>query len=108
VFAVALLLVGCTSSKTAASDVSITGCVASASGGRPVANGTIDNHSSKTSAYAIEVKFYDSSGNNVSEGPSSVASVAAGGTAIYHAEGLSDAKGPLTCKLGTVTRTESP
>ena len=104
---VAPLLAGC-SSKSAAKDVAITDCVASPTAGRPTADGAIVNHTSKASTYVIDVNFYDSSGNKVSEGGASVGKVEAGATATFHAEGLSNAKGPLTCKLATVDRTVAP
>src|SRR5436190_2150337 len=62
------LIVGCTSSKTAAKDVKITACKSSPTGDHPTAQGTIKNNSSKSSAYLIHVKFKDSSGNGVGDG----------------------------------------
>ena len=54
--------VSCSSSKSARKDVKITACRADAGGGKPTASGTIVNHSSKTSAYTVHVKFKDPSG----------------------------------------------
>jgi hypothetical protein len=102
------LLAGCTSSATASKDVKITSCTADPGGGRPTADGTIDNHSSKASTYAANVNFYDGSGNKVSSGAASVGKVEPGATATFHLQGVTSAKGPLTCKVGTVTRTEAP
>jgi hypothetical protein len=105
----AALLVGasCTSSKAARNDVTITSCRADPGGGRPTASGTILNHSSKTSRYTIHVKFYDSSGNAVGDGLSAVASVDADQTAKWDTTGTLNAKGPVTCKLESVTRNQS-
>ena len=61
--------------EIARKDVKITSCKADAGGGKPTATGTIVNHSSKTSAYTVHVKFKDSSGNSVGDGVSLVASV---------------------------------
>ncbi len=102
------LLAGCSSSKSAAKDVSITACTASASGGRPTADGTVDNHTSKASTYALAISFYDSSGNRVSQGGATLGKVESGSTSTFTAQGLSDAKGPLTCKVSSVTRTVAP
>jgi hypothetical protein len=101
-------LVSCTSSKTAEKDVSVQRCAADPGGGKPTVSGVITNHSSKASTYAIHVEFDDSSGNRVSDGVAAVGRVDAGGKAQWHATGAQDAKGPLKCTLGTVTRTEAP
>jgi hypothetical protein len=102
------LLAACSSNKKAEQDISITACRADAGGGRPTADGTIINHSSKASTYVVDVKFYDSANNQVSEGGATVGKVLPAATSIFHAEGLSGAKGPLTCKLGNVARTVAP
>jgi len=106
---VACLVTGasCSSSKSARNDVKISACKADPGGGKPAAAGTIVNHSSKTSAYAVHVKFYDSSGNAVGDGLSAVASVDPNTTARWDTKGSLDAKGPVTCKIDSVTRTES-
>jgi hypothetical protein len=97
----------CTSSKSAKKDVTIVKCQADPGGGKPTASGTIVNHSSKTSRYTVHVKFYDSSGNAVGDGISAVGSVDADETAKWDATGSLDAKGPVTCKLDSVTRNQS-
>ena len=102
------VLGGCTSSKSAAKDVRITACKASPTGGHPTADGRIVNHSSKPSLYTIHVKFTDSSGNGVGDGVAAVAKVDPGTTAKWHATGTLNAKGPLTCKLSSVTRNAVP
>jgi hypothetical protein len=100
---------GCSSNKkNASADVTITRCDADPSGGRPTADGQITNHSSKSSAYAFRVTFTDSSGNKVSDGAASVGKVDAGGTATWHADGVANANGPLTCKATNVVRTAVP
>jgi len=98
---------GCSESKSARKDVTIAKCEADAGGGKPTASGTIVNHSDKTSRYAVHVKFYDSSGNAVGDGISTVASVDPDETAKWDAKGTVDAKGPVTCKLDDVTRNQS-
>jgi hypothetical protein len=105
---VAPLLTGCTSSKSAEKDVALTNCVASPTGGRPTAVGAIVNHTSKASTYLVDVNFIDLSGNKVSAGAATVGKVEAGATATFHVDGLTDAKGPLSCKIGNVTRTIAP
>jgi hypothetical protein len=103
-----LALLGGCSSKAAAQDVTVTACQADPAGGRPAADGTIVNHSSKASTYVIDIIFYDSSGNRASEGGATVGKVEPGATATFHAGGLASAKGPLTCKVASVTRTVAP
>jgi hypothetical protein len=103
---VAALLAGCAaSSKTAAKDVTITSCKASPTGGHPSAQGAIRNKSSKSSAYVIHVKFKDASGNGVGDGVAAVAKVDPGTAAKWKLTGTLNAKGPVTCKVSTVTRT---
>jgi hypothetical protein len=99
---------GCKSTASALKDVAVTGCNADPGGGRPTADGTVDNHTSKASTYAIDINFYDSSGNRVTEGGATLGKVEAGATATFSAHGLNDATGPLTCKVGAVTRTIAP
>jgi hypothetical protein len=54
------------------------------------------------------VKFTDPAGNGVGDGLAAVASVDAGATANWHADGSFDAKGPLKCVLSSVTRNAAP
>lgn len=102
------VLAGCTSSKTASKDVTITSCKGSPTGGHPTAQGAIRNHSSKSSGYLIHVKFKDSSGNGVGDGVATVAKVDPGTTAQWHLTGTLNAKGAVNCELGSVTRTAVP
>jgi hypothetical protein len=102
-----LTFAGCSSSKSAKKDVKITACTASPGGGKPTAHGTIVNHSSKTSAYTVHVKFKDSSGNSVGDGVSVVASVGPNATAKWDTKSDLNAKGPVTCELDSVTRNVS-
>lgn len=105
---ISALAVGCsTSGSTAAKDVTITACTASPTGGHPTATGEILNHSSKSSLYTIHVKFTDSSGNGVGDGVAAVAKVDPGTTAKWTASGTVNAKGPVKCKLSSVTRNVS-
>ena len=104
-----MALAGCSASgSTAAKDVTITACMSSPAGDHPTATGRILNHSSKASIYTIHVKFSDSAGNGVGDGFAAVANVDAGTTADWHANGTFNAKGPLKCKLSSVTRNLSP
>ena len=102
------LVAGCTSSKTAAKDVSITSCKASPTGGHPTVAGGILNHSSKSSAYTIHVKFKDSSGNGVGDGVAVVAKVDPNTSAKWDATGTVNAKGPVKCELSSVKRAAVP
>ncbi len=104
----AVVLAGCSPSASAKKDVTITACTASPTGGHPTASGGIVNHSSKSSLYTIHVKFTDSSGNGVGDGVAAVAKVDAETTARWRANGSLDAKGPLKCKLSSVTRNAVP
>jgi hypothetical protein len=100
---------GCSASgSTAAKDVTVIACTASPTGGHPTAAGRIVNHSSKSSAYTIHVKFSDSAGNSVGDGLAVVAKVGAGATANWHADGSFNARGTLKCALSSVTRNLSP
>ena len=105
---VALALAGCSSSAAARKDVTITACTPSPTGGHPTAAGRIVNHSSKSSLYTIHVKFTDSAGNSVGDGLAAVAKVDPGTAAKWHADGTLNAKGPLKCKLSSVTRGAVP
>ena len=106
--ALVAVITGCAAGASAAKDVTLTGCQSSPSGGHPVATGRIDNHSGKSSAYAISVTFADAAGNRVSEGGAAVAKVGSGATATWHATGVATAKGPLHCTVANVTRTVAP
>jgi hypothetical protein len=105
-----MALAACSSSAKSAAkkDVTITACTSSPTGGHPTATGNIVNHSSKASLYTIHVKFTDSSGNGVGDGVAAVAKVDPGTSATWHANGALNAKGPLTCKLSSVTRNAVP
>jgi hypothetical protein len=102
-----LAAASCSESKSARKDVTISSCRADPDGGKPSAAGTIVNHSDKTSRYAVHVKFYDSSGNAVGDGLSTVASVDPDETAKWDTRGTLNAKGPVRCELETVTRNQS-
>jgi hypothetical protein len=100
---------GCTAAgSSAAKDVTVTACTPDPAGGHPVATGQIKNSSSKASSYIIHVKFVDAAGNGVGDGLATVGSVNAGGTATWRAVGTQSARGPLTCRLASVTRTVAP
>jgi hypothetical protein len=107
---VSVTLLGACSSddKNAADDVSVSSCKADPGGGRPSADGNIKNNSSKDSSYAFRVVFDDTSGNEVSNGAVTVSEVKPGATATWHADGVTSAKGALTCKVTNVVRTARP
>ena len=105
---VVVALAGCSASASAKKDVTITACTPSPTGGHPTASGRIVNHSSKSSVYTIHVKFSDSAGNGVGDGLAAVAKVDPGTKAKWQASGSFNAKGPLKCKLSSVTRNAVP
>ncbi len=102
------LIVGCGTSKST-QDATVSECNADSGGGKPTAKGLVTNTSSESSTFFVRIGFYDSSGNRVSEGVDTVGSVnASGGTGPWNTTGVSDAKGPLTCKVVTLRRTAAP
>jgi hypothetical protein len=101
-------LTGCSSSKSAKKDVTITACKPSPTGDHPSAAGTIVNHSSKSSAYTIHVKFKDPSGNSAGDGVSGVAKVDPNQSAKWTATSSLNHKGAVTCSLDSVTRNAVP
>ncbi len=103
-------LLGCggESSNSESDDVVVTACTADPAGGKPKATGTISNATSKASGYTFRVQFLDPSGNEVSQGTDAVAKVDAGGTAKWDLDGITSAKGPVTCKVTNITRTAVP
>ena len=106
---VATVVGGCSAAgNTAEKDVSVSGCTADPSGGKPVASGQIHNNSSKPSTYVVHVRFVDSAGNGVGDGVATVGKVEPGATATWKTLGTQSTKGPLTCPLESVTRTAAP
>jgi len=100
------MLSGCSDSeKDPAGDIRVTGCAADPTGGKPKAEGTIVNNTSKPSAYTLRVKFLDPAGNQVSEATTGVGKVDPGASAIWRLEGGVSARGPLTCQVVNPTRT---
>jgi hypothetical protein len=104
----ALAALGACSSSSAKKDVTITSCKADPGGGHPTVAGSIHNHSSKASTYAVHVKLDDKSGNGVGDAAAAVARVDSGANAKWTATGSEDAKGPVTCSVASVTRTIAP
>lgn len=106
-----LSLLGCSgeegSSDSPDDDVAVTTCTA-VPNGKPVAEGTIANRTTKSSGYTFRIRFLDPAGNEVSQATDGVGRVDAAGTANWRAQGLTSANGPLTCKVSDVTRTEVP
>ena len=90
---------------SASKDIRVTSCVADPAGGKPKAEGTIANSSSKPSAYTFRIRFLDSSGNEVSQATNAVAKVDPGTTSTWRAEGGESAKGTLTCQIDNISRT---
>ena len=90
------------------SDATINTCVPGTDTEKPHAIGAVRNTSSKTSNFFIRIEFHDSAGNRGSEGVDTIADVESGTTAPFDIKGLADAKGPLTCEVGTVRRTAAP
>ncbi len=102
-------LVACTSGAgNLAGDATVTSCEASPTGDQPTATGQVVNHSSKGSGFLIRIGFYDSSGNRVSDGGDTVNGVDPGQSAPWHTTGATSAKGPLTCKVISVSRYVAP
>ncbi len=101
------VFVGCGTTKSTR-DASVTACNADPGGGKPTAEGQVTNTSTKSSTFVLQIGFYDSSGNRVSEGVDTVGSVNAGGAGPWHTTGAADAKGPLTCKVMSLRRTVAP
>ncbi len=85
--------------------VSVTKCVPGTSSEKPHAVGEVRNTSSKTSSFFIVIEFHDSDGNRVSEGVDTIIDVEPETTAPFDIEGAADARGPVSCEVGTVRRT---
>ncbi len=109
---VAALLVAtfsaCGGSDNLKADATISSCVPSTDTGKPHAVGEIRNTSSKTSNFFVRIEFHDSAGNRLSEGVTTITDVEPGTTSPFDITGLSGAKGPVTCEVGTVRRTAAP
>ncbi|MEO5680173.1 MAG: FxLYD domain-containing protein [Acidimicrobiales bacterium] len=108
--AAAIGLVGCSgsSSNPAADDVKVASCTADATGSKPKAQGTITNATKKASTYSFRIRFFDGSGNEVTQAAAAVGKVEAGAMATWNAEGPASVKGPVTCKVANVSRTVTP
>ena len=104
----ASLLSGCSDgadSENAEADIRVSSCVADPAGGKPSAEGSIVNNTSKPSGYTFRVRFLDPAGNEVSQGTNAVARVEPGATATWSLQGVTSAKGALTCQVANATRT---
>ena len=103
----ALILPACGDGSTKApeGDIAITACTPDPAGGKPKAEGTIVNNTTKPSGYTFRVRFLDPAGNEVTQATNGVARVEAGATATWKAEGAASARGPLTCGVANATRT---
>ena len=89
-------------------DATVTNCEPGTDTEKPHAIGEVRNSSSKTSSFFIRIEFHDSDGNRLSEGVDTITDVEPGTTAPFNITGLADAKGSLTCEVGTVRRTAAP
>lgn len=101
------VLAGCSDAATnadEAAEVKVSTCLADAAGGKPKAEGTIVNDTSKPSGYTFRVRFLDPAGNEVSQASNVVARVEPGETATWRLEGGQSAKGALTCQVDNVAR----
>ena len=92
-----------TSSSDSKKDVAVTTCHAK-DGGRPIASGTIVNHSSKRSDYVIQLEFTDPQGNTVSEGLAPVNGVDSAKRATWKLTGVRSVNGPVQCVVTRVSR----
>lgn len=103
----ALILPACGNGSTKApeGDIKVSACTPDPAGGKPRAEGTIVNNTTKPSGYTFRVRFLDPAGNEVSQASNAVARVEAGATATWRIEGGASAKGTLTCEISNATRT---
>jgi hypothetical protein len=105
---VLVVVINATSSKSAKDDVTITSCRGPAGSGKPTAAGRVLNHSSKTSTYAIRLKFTDAQHNTVSEGFAPVQSVDSKKTATWEITGVRSVNGSVQCTITGVSRINLP
>ena len=91
-------------SKAGMDDVKITSCSVDELTKFPSAKVTITNKSSKTSNYAVEIEFTDSKGTRLDEGMASTNNLAPKQVSKQTAGGLTEASGPIKCKITDVTR----
>ncbi|GJF32870.1 hypothetical protein KNE206_55700 [Kitasatospora sp. NE20-6] len=91
-----------------AKDAEITKCEVDGTLHWPSAEVTITNHSSKSSNYIVQVEFLDASGTRVGEGMAATNGLAPGQKSVQKAQGASDIKGKMSCKVIDVTRYAAP
>lgn len=89
-------------------DVEITSCVVDAVLHWPSAELKITNHSSKASNYMVQVEFLDATGTRIAEGLAATNGLAPGQASVQKAQGASEAKGKVSCKVIDVTRYAAP
>ncbi|MFD0260888.1 FxLYD domain-containing protein [Kitasatospora indigofera] len=89
-------------------DVEITGCVVDAVLHWPSAEVKITNHSSKASNYMVQIEFLDATGTRIAEGLAATNGLAPGQASVQKAQGASEAKGKVSCKVIDVTRYAAP
>ncbi|MER6396823.1 FxLYD domain-containing protein [Kitasatospora sp. NPDC001603] len=92
----------------ATGDVELAGCEVDATLHWPSAQLKVTNHSSKSSNYMIQVEFVDAAGTRIGEGVAATNNLAAGQAATLKAQGATDAKGKVSCKVTNVTRYAAP
>ncbi|WP_431676022.1 FxLYD domain-containing protein [Kitasatospora sp. KL5] len=89
-------------------DVEITKCSADPVLHWPSAELTITNHSSKASNYMVQVEFLDASGTRIGEGIAATNGLAPNQKSMQKAQGATEAKGQLSCRVIDVTRYAAP
>jgi hypothetical protein len=95
-------------SADATGDVELAGCEVDATLHWPSAQLKVTNHSSKSSNYMIQVEFVDAAGTRIGEGVAATNNLAAGQAATLKAQGATDTKGKISCKVTNVTRYAAP
>ncbi|WP_329376246.1 hypothetical protein OG625_01820 [Streptomyces sp. NBC_01351] len=85
-------------------DVKITGCEVSSVTKWASAKLLIDNRSSKSSDYSVEVEFVNAAGKRLGEGYASALRLASGQSAEVTAQGLDEISETITCRIVKVLR----
>lgn len=85
-------------------DVEIASCQVDNALHWPSADLKITNHSAKSSNYIVNIEFVDAGGTRLAEGLAATNNLAAGQAANVKAQGTSEVKGKVSCKVSKVTR----
>jgi hypothetical protein len=99
---------GGTKSHPAAADILINSCTVDPILKIPVAKGTIVNHSSGISDYTFTISFVNTAGKMVAQGAGIENNVASHQTAAFSVNGDAQTTGPVSCRVGEITRFASP